>query len=108
MNIVKKLRLENKSRIALRKATRKELEDYRKKQKKLGKPPSIDFIQSLRSFGKEEARYFHVAYSLLRGRKYTEIERVTKTPIEAGKLLNVLQRLEYFWTLEKVKDLLKE
>lgn len=105
MNIkLAKLKVENKSLVAGRKAAKEEARKY----KHLGNDYAGWKYMLLRNHLKNDARYKHVAYSLLRGRKYSEVERTCHEPIDPEKLYEILKVYDRKQTLEGTKELLSE
>jgi hypothetical protein len=107
------LRIRNKGYAATRRAAKQDLERYKKQQKNRGIEVDEGVVMSYRHFAREDARYHHVAYSLLRGNKYSEVERSCREKLDPKKLLEVIQRhLPYFdrksYDLDRVKELLAE
>lgn len=112
-NTLRTLRIRNKGFAATRRAAKNDLERYKKEQNNRGIDIDEGVVRSYRYFAREDARYHHVAYSLLRGNKYSEIERSCREKLDPKKLLKVLQqhlsyreRKEY--DLDKVKAMLAE
>lgn len=111
--IIRTLRVMNKGFVATRRAAKKDLERYKASCKKRGIKMEEGVVHSYRFFAREEARYHHVAYSLLRGNKYSDIERSCNEPLDPKKLLDIIQaRLPYFerktYDLDKVKEMLSQ
>lgn len=107
------LRIRNKGFAATRRAAKQDLERYKTRQKTRGIEVDEGVVTSYRHFAREDARYHHVAYSLLRGNKYSEIERSCREQLNPSKLHQVIQ--EYVsWSdrkdydLDRVKTLLTE
>lgn len=107
------LRVYNKGLAATRRAAKKDLESYRKKQRSRGHKLDESVVMSYRFLARDDARYHHVAYSLLRGNKYSEVERTCREELNPSRLLEVIhQFLSYRdrkeFDLKKVKQMLAE
>ena len=109
MNIkLAQLKVENKGLVAARRAAKLEAIKYKNEQKRRSKDFCGWKYVLLRDHKSGDARYKHVAYSLLRGRKYSQIERTCHEPLDPKKLLEVLKVYDRTQTLEGVKELLSE
>lgn len=103
------LKLKNKATAFVRK-------EAKKKGKKIFKKTNDAFIANTYSdFGKEQSRYIGIAYSMLRGRKYSQIEKVCKNKVSPEKLFLVFNEiiashggLRVKITLEQIKAALEE
>ena len=100
------LRLKNLNQTFSRKAAKKEIEFHRRKSINLGKKLDSSFVQALRKYSKEDARYYHVAYSILKGNNYKQIERSCRRPLDPGKLYEILKDHHFECTFKDVVELL--
>ncbi len=102
-----KLKLSNLNFIYSRKNARKEIENYRKNKKYSDIISENFYIQSLRNYSKEDARYYHVAYSIMKGNDYSQIEKSCRKPLDPGKLFAILKDHHYDGTFKDVLEFLK-
>lgn len=100
------LRFQSMKQAFCRKAARKELEFHRNKRILSNGKMDNSYVQMLRKFSKEDARYYHVAYSLMRGNNYSQIERTCRTPLDPGRIFDILKTHNHECTLRDVIDLL--
>lgn len=71
-----------------------------------------DAASKLQMSGASDARHYNIAYALMRGMSYQQVERSCKEAPSAEKILEIIVKHEHFsekakWTLKIIKDLLK-